>query len=95
MVDLALFHQDWVDGRLVLCHLGQLPTDRAPRTHHLALFSTGHTSPASFFFSTLGYYGTLILYAVPPTFALLHMLLPETQGGMGAGREARQDRAAR
>jgi hypothetical protein len=46
------------------------------------VFSTGYPEFASLWFGTVGLYGSAVLYAVPPTFAMLHMLLPETAGGM-------------
>ena len=42
------------------------------------VLSTGYPAFARTYFSSVGYWGSVILYAVGPTFAMMHMLLPES-----------------
>ena len=52
------------------------------------LYTVDYPMFAAFYFSTVGYYGSIILYSLPWIFALLHMVLPTASGGLNSATTA-------
>jgi hypothetical protein len=49
---------------------------------------TAHYDLAIIWFSTVGYWGSMLLYALPPLFATLHLVLSTADGGIDGSSSA-------